>query len=105
MKTLKGLVVIILLLEASWTANIESDVKEYRLYRTDEGRVLLGVIPHPTTVYNFQLAVADNSEATLTFVLTAVNQTGEESLDSETISFVKSVIKPNSPQNLRLQSP
>ncbi len=105
MKMLKWLIVVILLLKATWRANTEPDMKEYRLYRTDGGRVLLGVIPHPTTVYDFQLAVPDNPEPTLTFVLTAVSQTGEESLDSEIIPFTNGATKPSSPKNLRLQNP
>ncbi len=34
-------------LKALWVPNAESDMKEYRLYRTDSGKTLVGVIPHP----------------------------------------------------------
>jgi len=36
-------------LKATWTANGESDMKEYRLYRTDGTRALVGTISHQYT--------------------------------------------------------
>lgn len=62
-------------LKATWTANTEPDMKEYRLYRTDGIRALIGTIPHPTVLYNFVLTVPDASQGTATFVLTAVDTT------------------------------
>jgi len=74
-------------LQATWTANTEPDMASYKLYRTDVTRVLMGTIPHPTTVYNFSTSVPDGSEMTLTFVLTAVDQAGNESGDSLTGNY------------------
>ena len=74
-------------LKATWTANTETDMKEYRLYRTDGTRALIGTVAHPTTSYNFSVTVADQSAGTLTFVLTAVDTNNNESLDSSTASY------------------
>lgn len=74
-------------LKASWTANTETDMKEYRLYRTDGIRTLIGTIPHPTVQYNFTLTVADGTQGTATFVLTAVDIALNESVDSVTVPF------------------
>jgi hypothetical protein len=74
-------------LKATWTANTEPDMASYKLYRTDVPRVLVGTIPHPTTVYNFSTSVPDGSEMTLSFILTAVDQAGNESGDSAPGTF------------------
>src|SRR3972149_1559014 len=74
-------------LRATWTANTEPDMASYKLYRTDVPRVLVGTIPHPTTTYNFSTSVPDGSEMTLSFVLTAVDQAGNESGDSLTGNY------------------
>ena len=73
-------------LKANWTANTEPDMKEYRLYRTDGTRTLIGTITHPTTTYNFSLDIPAE-EGSLTFVLTAVDTNNNESLDSGTATF------------------
>jgi hypothetical protein len=92
-------------LKASWTANTEPDMKEYRLYRTDVTRTLIGTIPHPTTLYNFSVSVPDQSAGTLTFVLTAVDKNNNESADSvpASHSYNLDTTPPSSPKNLQVQ--
>jgi len=93
-------------LKAAWTANTEPDMKEYRLYRTDGTRTLIGTITHPNTSYNFSVTVADNSSGTLIFVLTAVDTNNNESLDSVPASYSYNLdtISPISPKNLSVQN-
>jgi hypothetical protein len=93
-------------LKATWTANTESDMANYKLYRTDGTRTLLGTIPHPTTSYNFSVTVPDNSAGTLTFVLTAVDTNNNESLDSIPASYTYNLdtISPAAPKNLSIVS-
>ena len=76
-----------LALKATWTANTESDMKEYRFYRTDGTRTLIGTIPHPETAYNFVITVPERSSGTATFVLTAVDTEGNQSADSIPASY------------------
>ncbi len=92
-------------LKATWTANTEPDMKEYRLYRTDVTRTLLGTVPQPTTSYNFSVAVPDGSSGTLTFVLTAVDTNNNESSDSTSASYSYNLdtSPPISPKNLSVQ--
>jgi len=90
-------------LKATWTANTESDMKEYRLYRTDGTRTLIGIISHPNTLYNFPVNVTDNSSGTLTFVLTAVDTNNNQSFDSAPASYnynLLDAVPPASPKNL-----
>jgi hypothetical protein len=93
-------------LRATWTANTEPDMREYRLYRTDGTRALIGTIIHPTTSYNFSVTVADNSSGTLTFVLTAVDINNNQSSDSTPASYTYNLdtIPPTSPRNLSVQN-
>ena len=81
-------------LKATWTANTETDMASYKLYRTDGTRTLIGTIAHPTTSYNFSVTVTDNSSGTLTYVLTAVDTAGNESADSATASFSYDLVVP-----------
>jgi hypothetical protein len=74
-------------LKATWTANTESDMKEYRLYRTDGTRTLVGATPHPNTSYPFAVTVPDGSSGTLKFVLTAVDTNNNESTDSNLATY------------------
>jgi hypothetical protein len=92
-------------LKATWTANTEPDMKEYRLYRTDGTRTLTGTISHPSTSYNFSVTVPDQSAGTLTFVLTAVDTNNNESLDSTPASYSYNIdtIPPAAPKNLNVQ--
>ena len=93
-------------LKATWTANTETDMKEYRLYRTDGTRTLIGTIAHPNTSYNFSVTVADNSSGTLTFVLTAVDISNNQSSDSTPAShsYNLDTLPPISPKNLSVQN-
>ena len=92
-------------LKATWTANTESDMKEYRLYRTDGTRALVGTIPHPTTSYNFSVIVPDQSAGSLTYVLTAIDTNNNESNDSTpaTYSYNLDTTPPSSPKNLSVR--
>lgn len=93
-------------LRATWTANTESDMKEYRLYRTDGTRALIGTIPHPTISHNFSVTVPDQSSGTLTFVLTAIDTNNNASLDSTPTSYSYNLdtSPPAAPRNLSVQS-
>lgn len=74
-------------LRATWTANTEADMREYRLYRTDGTRTLIGTILHPNTSHNFSVTVPDQSSGTLRFVLTAVDTNNNESADSSPATY------------------
>ena len=87
-------------LKATWTANTEADMASYKLYRTDGTRTLIGTISHPSTSYNFSVTVVNNSSGTLTFVLTAVDTTGNESADSVAASFPYDLLAPTAPKSL-----
>jgi hypothetical protein len=92
-------------LRATWTANTEADMKEYRLYRTDGTRALVGTIQHPATSYNYSMTVPDQSSGMLTFVLTAVDTNNNESLDSTPASYAYNLdtVPPAAPKNLSVQ--
>jgi hypothetical protein len=91
-------------LKATWTANTEPDMKEYRLYRTDGTRTLLGTIQHPTVLYNFSVTVPDQSAGTLGFALTAVDTNNNESGDATaTYPFNTDTVPPASPKGLTVQ--
>lgn len=92
-------------LRATWTTNAEPDMKEYRLYRTDGTRTLIGTITHPTTSYNFSITVPDNSSGTLTFVLTAIDTNNNQSADSATASYTYylDTIPPTAPRDLTVR--
>ena len=91
-------------LRATWTANTETDMKEYRLYRTDGTRTLIGTVAHPTTSYNFSVTVPDGSTGTLRFVLTAVDTNNNASSDSLTASYPYNTdaTPPAAPRNLSI---
>jgi hypothetical protein len=74
-------------LTATWTLNTEPDIKEYRLYRTDTTRTLLGTITHPNHSYPFTVTVPDGSSGTLLFVVTAIDTSNYESADSNQASY------------------
>src|SRR3990172_6332966 len=78
----------ILNLRATWVSNTETDLAGYNLYRTDGTRLKINpaLILIPLVQYNFSVTVPDNSTGTMTFVLTAVDAMGNESLDSNTAS-------------------
>jgi lipopolysaccharide export system protein LptC len=87
-------------LKATWTANTETDMASYKLYRTDGTRTLIGTIASPSTTYNFSVTVTDNSSGTLTYVLTAVDTASNESADSATASYHYDLVLPTAPKNL-----
>lgn len=91
-------------LKATWTANTETDMASYKLYRTDGTRTLIGTIAHPTVTYNFSVTVTDGSSGTLTFVLTAVDTNNNESLDSTPASYSYNLdtIPPAAPRNMTI---
>jgi fibronectin type 3 domain-containing protein len=91
-------------LRATWTANTESDMKEYKLYRTDGTRTLIGTIAHPTATYNFSVTVPDGSSGTLRFVLTAVDNNNNTSADSTaaTYNYNLDSVPPAVPKNLSI---
>ena len=74
-------------LTATWTVNTESDMKEYRLYRTDITRTQIGTAPYPNTSLPFTVTVPDGSAGTLLFVLRAVDTSNNESLDSNSAAY------------------
>jgi hypothetical protein len=86
-------------LKATWTMSTEPDVKEYRLYRTDGARTLIGTIPQPNTSYSFTLNFPGSFTGTLTFVLTAVDTSNNESLDSPVASLQIAPI--SAPKNVK----
>jgi len=74
-------------LTATWTLNTEPDIREYRLYRTDGTRTLLGTTPHPNSSYPFTVTVPNGSSGTLLFVVTAVDTMSNQSADSNPASY------------------
>ncbi len=92
-------------IRATWTPNTEGDMAGYNLYRTDGSRVKINsvLIPHPPTLpYAFSVTVPDASSGTLTFVLTAVDTSGNESADSNTASYSYDFVAPGAPKALRV---
>jgi len=92
-------------LRATWTANTESDMASYELYRTDQTRVLIGTIPHPNTSFDFTTNAPDNEDYTLTFVLVAVDTAGNKSEDSDTAPFLSNLKIPAAPGGLGITKP
>jgi hypothetical protein len=92
-------------LKATWTANTESDMAGYNLYRTDATRTKINstLIPHPPSLpYLFSVTVPDGSQGVLTFVLTAVDTANNESADSAPASYNYNLdtTSPLAPKNL-----
>ena len=93
----------ILSLKATWTPNTETDMASYNLYRTDGTRLKINPAPiaHPPVLpYTFSITVPDNSSGTLTFVLTAVDRSGNESADSVPATLVYDLVPPSRPTGL-----
>jgi len=99
-------------LKASWTpptTNADgtplTDLASYKLYRTDGSRTLISTIQAPSSSYNFSVTVADQSAGTLTFVITAVDTSNNESVDSNTASYSYNLntVPPSAPKNLSVQ--
>jgi hypothetical protein len=85
-------------LRATWNPNTETDMASYKLYRVDTGRILIGTISHPPALpYLFSVSVADNSQGSLSFVLTAVDTSGNESADSNSVVYPFDLKAPAAP--------
>lgn len=92
-------------LKATWTPNTEPDMAGYNLYRTDgtRAKVNAGLIPHPSpSGHLFTITVPDNSQATLTFVITAVDTGNNESGDSNVASYPFDLLRPAAPTGLSI---
>ena len=82
-------------LEGTWTPPTTytngaplTDLASYNLYETDTTRTLIVNIPATVAQpYLFSVTVADGSQGTLTFVITAVDTSGNESADSAPASY------------------
>jgi hypothetical protein len=90
-------------LKALWTANTETDMAGYNLYRTDGTRTkvntsLIG-LTYGTTInpYLFSVIVTDGTEGTLRYKLTAVDIAGNESLDSAEAPYTFDLKPPLAP--------
>ena len=89
----------------SWNANLESDLKEYRLYQAEaSGNYVLGVdspvaIIPAGTVTSTLIDVADGHKY---WVLTAVDLAGNESGKSNEVNAVLDSIAPGAPGGLNV---
>lgn len=94
-------------LKASWTPPTTNsdgtpltDLASYNLYRTDSGRTLIGNISS-TAAQPYLFSVTVTNSVTLTFVITAVDTSGNESVDSAPASYSYSnTVPPSPPKNL-----
>jgi len=90
-------------LKALWTANTETDLAGYNLYRTDGTRTKINAsligITYGTAAnpYLFSVAVTDGTEGTLRYKLTAVDTAGNESLDSAEAPYTFDLKAPLAP--------
>lgn len=66
-------------IKVAWDPNTEPDMASYRLY---VGGELTATVPHPATSYTF----TPSEEKTYVFHLTAVDQAGNESVPSNTVT-------------------
>ena len=88
-------------LKATFDLNTEPDMASYKLYRTDGTRLLIGTISSPPTLpYLFTITVSDGSQGTLTFVVTAIDTSANESGDSNVASYPFDLKAPVAPKNL-----
>jgi len=92
-------------LKATWDPNTEPDVKEYRIYRVDGIRTLVGTVQHPTVVMSFVLSVSDGIEGQAKYVATAVDSMGNESADSNTVTIPFDRKPPVAPEAFKISSP
>lgn len=76
--------------QVSWNPNTESDMASYRVY---EGTNLVGTVTHPTTTIDI-LNVADG---TWIYFVTAVDQSGNESVRSTGASITFDSVPPGKP--------
>ena len=80
-----------------------TDLASHNLYRTDSGRTLIDNISS-TAAQPYLFSITVNSSTTLTFVITAVDTSGNESADSNTASYsYVDTIPPSPSKNLSVQ--
>jgi len=80
-----------------------TDLASFNLYRTDSGRTLIDNISS-TAAQPYLFSVTVDSSTTLTFVITAVDTSGNESADSNTASYSNvDTIPPSPSKNLSVQ--
>ncbi len=87
----------------AWDSNIESDMKEYEVYRTDViPRVSVCKVQHPVvTCLNNLITVPDGSQGTMTFVVVARDLSLNTSGDSNIVSYVFDQQAPLPPKTFR----
>ncbi len=92
-------------LKATWTPNVEPDVKEYELFRLDVMPILsIGKIPHPPVLpYLFTITVPDGTEGTARFYLKAIDTAGNQSEPSSEAGYFFDYKSPAAPKNLGVQ--
>ncbi len=95
-------------IKGTWTPNTEYDMAGYNLYRTDGTRTKINatLIPFltgttPTAQYSFTATVS-GAAGTMTFVMTAVDTSNNESLDSNTASYSYDLAAPAAPRALSI---
>jgi hypothetical protein len=101
----------VLNLKATWiapTLNADgtpcTDLAKYKVYRTDVARVSVCEVLHPTLTCNFSVTVANDKVGVVSFVATALDTSGNESKDSNTIGFSwNSIIIPNTPGTFKIE--
>ena len=81
-------------LKATWNAvtiNADgtscTDLSKYRVYRTDGVRTKVCEVNQPILTCLFSITVSDDATGTMTFVATALDLTGNESVDSNVVSY------------------
>jgi hypothetical protein len=95
-------------IKGTWTPNTESDMAGYNLYRTDGTRTKINTTLIPfltgttrTAQYSFTVTVS-GAAGTMTFVMTAVDTSNNESLDSNTASYSYDLGAPAAPRALSI---
>ena len=95
-------------LKATWTPPTKNsdgtpltDLASYNLYRTDAGRALIGNISS-TAAQPYSFSVTVTGSGTLSFVMTAVDASGNESADSTAVTFPYDLVPPAAPGSLKI---
>ena len=87
----------------AWDYNTETDLAGYKLYRTEGTRALLATIPIKEPILPFLVSVnlPDGASGIATFVLTAYDTSGNESGDSNTVTYPFDLGPPAAPAGFR----